>query len=202
MRILASIFIFIFASLSLAETGGGSKGKFSGFLYGGFALSSNQYVDAGTPSGFAGLAYGLGAEVHLNPKLSVGLDMLYETKGHTIETSAGQTKYSLSYVSFPVQLRWAPAPFIVFHGGPYLASLMVAATREGGGSTDSVKSGFNNDYGVTMGLWIGARAASVLQIGLDTRFDLGLADIQNDNVPSTYIRTRATLFLLTFIFGM
>ncbi|MBI4405366.1 MAG: outer membrane beta-barrel protein [Deltaproteobacteria bacterium] len=177
-----------------AEPGGGRGGKLKLPIYGGFTFSHNRGINKVDVSGHTGIAFGLGLDYKLmaNPNLWLGIDALYISKGYESRDANGNvTRYELSYTEFPIQLKYAPCPQVILHGGFFLASFMVAATRSGEGNSIEVKSGFNNDYGVTFGVWVGFYPNKNLSVGLDLRYDMGFADIEKDNQPADGVMSRA-----------
>ena len=199
------LFLAIMGTSSHAErrvfSGGGNK-KLSGILYGGFAFTSHKSEGAGNVQGQTGLAFGLGAEYKIMSQISLGIDMLYNQKGYQLRNGSSVTQYDLSYLEFPIWVKWNPFREMQFKVGPYLAGMMVAATRQVSGTETPLKSEFANDFGVSFGSWIGFWANPQLAVGVDLRYDMGLANIQNIAEPSYAIRSRAFTSTLSLVFGL
>lgn len=190
------------ANSGFAERGARRSSLALGFL-GGFSMSNN--VNSGSTASLSSvtdLAFGFSADISLEKNWALEIDLLSIAKGFNSTEAGVPTNYGVRYLQLPVQLRYYASPNVAIHFGPYLASLVIAANRSVGGTSEQIKGAFANDFGLTGGLWLGFPASKRLTVGLDTRFDLGLADIEADNDPSSIIRTRAIIFLSSFIFSL
>ena len=78
----------------------------------------------------------------------------------------------------------------------------MSANRQSSGVNSPIKGDFTNDYGVSVGGWLGFWANPQLAVGLDVRYDMGLANVQNVAEPSSAIKTRAVNAMVTLIFGL
>ena len=183
------ITLILFSTASFAErriTGGGGARKISGLLYGGFSFSSHKSEGGAGVDGYTGL----------------GVDMLYTQKNYQARTSTSVTQFDLSFLEFPFFIKWNPFKEFQLKVGPYLAGLMVSANRQSSGVNSPIKGDFTNDYGVSVGGWLGFWANPQLAVGLDVRYDMGLANVQNVAEPSSAIKTRAVNAMVTLIFGL
>lgn len=199
------LLVAIMASTSMAERrvfSGGANKKLSGILYGGFSFSSHKSEGAGNVTGQTGLAFGFGADYKIMSQISLGIDMLYTQKGYQLRSGNSVTQYDLSYLEFPIWVKWNPFRELQFKVGPYLAGMMVAANRQVSGSDTPLKGDFANDFGISFGSWIGFWANPQLAVGVDLRYDMGLANIQNIAEPSYAIRSRAFTSTLSLVFGL
>ncbi|MFM8315898.1 MAG: outer membrane beta-barrel protein [Deltaproteobacteria bacterium] len=204
---LKHILILVFmvaASASFAERriSSGAQKKLSGLIYGGFSFTSHKSEGAGNVTGQTGLAFGFGVDYKIMSQISLGIDMLYTQKGYQLRTATSVTQYDLSYLEFPVYVKWAPFRELQFKVGPYLAGMMVAANRQVSGIDTPLKGDFANDFGISYGAWLGFWANPQLAVGVDMRYDQGLANIQNVAEPSAAIRSRAFTSTLTLVFGL
>ena len=96
-------------------------------LYGGFSFGLDQGENVGQVSRANGLAFGFGFDYKVLPQLYLGVEVLNLVKGHNARVNGVVSQYQLTYVSAPVQIKYAPVPQFVIHAGPYLASLLVSA---------------------------------------------------------------------------
>jgi len=183
-------------------SGGYTQRKLSGLVYGGFSFTSHQSEGAGNVTGQTGLAFGFGVDYKIMNQISLGIDMLYTSKGYQLKSENSVIQYDLSYLEFPIWVKWNLAREFQLRVGPYLAGMMVAATRQVSGTATPLKSDFANDFGVSFGSWIGFWANPQLAVGVDLRYDMGLANIQNVAEPSSAIRSRTFISMLNFIFGL
>lgn len=199
------ITLILCSTASFAErriTGGGGARKISGLLYGGFSFSSHKSEGGAGVDGYTGLAFGLGVDYKIMNQISLGIDMLYTQKNYQARTSSSVTQFDLSFLEFPFFIKWNPFKEFQLKVGPYLTGLMVSANRQSSGVNSPIKGDFTNDYGVSMGGWLGFWANPQLAVGIDVRYDMGLANVQNVAEPSSAIKTRAVNALVTLIFGL
>lgn len=200
---LALLILITVCSVGFAERGGGGagKGKWLTTLYGGFSFPQPRFVNGdGEVQGYPGISFGLGLEAVLMPMIGVKVDFIYANKGYELQSDV-LYRYPASYFTVPVQLSFNPTDFVSFHAGPYLASLILSAERQGSGRIIPATGMFTADFGMTFGLWLGFRATNKLKIGVDLRYDLGLADIQNDAFPESKLYSRTMSGLMTFTFN-
>ncbi|NBX68448.1 MAG: hypothetical protein EBR01_05730 [Proteobacteria bacterium] len=176
--------------------------KLSGLLYGGFSFTNHKGESAGNLKGQTGLAFGFGLDYKIMNEISLGIDMLYAQKSYQTSTLTSVTQYDLSYLEFPVYVKWSPIREFQLKVGPYLAGMMVSANRQVSGVDSAIKGEFANDFGISYGGWIGFWANPKLAVGIDMRYDMGFANIQNVAQPTSAIRTRTFISMLTLTFGL
>lgn len=170
-------------------------------FYGGFSFASNSGTNqSGILSGRTSLSYGLGGEYRILSRLALGLDILHVTKSHNFLENNVTSSYQLTYLTMPMQLKWYATPWLMFHGGPYLANFILAAFKESNGVFVPMKDNFRNDFGLTFGAWGGFQASNVLWVGLNMRYDVGMQDVEADQDPSDEIKTRAFMIMGTMTF--
>lgn len=204
--ILTLVFILsagthLFAERRIVTGGGGGNKKTSGIIYGGFSFNNPVSDGAGSLEGQTGLAFGFGLDYKIMSQISLGIDMLYNQKTYQDKSGTAIVQYDLSFLEFPVYVKWAPFRELQFKAGPYLAGLMVSANRQVSGTNASIKGNFANDYGLSFGGWIGFWANNQLAVGVDVRYDMGLANIQNNATPGSSVKTRSVISSLALVFG-
>lgn len=181
--------------------GGGGNGGTGVLFLGGFSFAHNRSMNAGVVDTKMGMNFGLGIEFRVLSSLALEIDFLIAQKNYESILSSGlREAYYLTYFETPVLVKWLVTPHFHLKVGPYLGSFLISATRESNGGEAPVKSEFKNDYGATFGLWLGMPAKKNLSLGLDIRYDLGIADVQNDGDPSSALYTRALMTLFTVVF--
>lgn len=169
----------------------------------GFTFNNHEAAKPNTSAtGHTGVAFGFGLDYRFLPLFSIGVDVLFVTKAYELTSGSNVTRYDPRYLQFPVQLKFQPANWVYFHAGPYLASLILSGTRIGNGQVDAIKADFDNDYGITTGIWIGIAANPKLNVGLDLRYDYGLADIDYDKYPQDTVRTRTFMPIFTVTWSL
>ncbi|MFM8268889.1 MAG: outer membrane beta-barrel protein [Pseudomonadota bacterium] len=171
-------------------------------LLGGFSSTNHEQTGLGGVESQMGLSFGFGLEFPVLPNVAVEIDILNAQKNFEFTSSLGGLKesYYLTYLETPVLIKWLLSKNFNFKVGPYLSGLMISGVKESGGVSSPVKSEFKNDYGVTFGAWFGFQTKKNLLIGLDLRYDLGMADIRNDNLADSHLYTRTLMALLNFSF--
>lgn len=189
------------SQLALAEANTFQRSKWRTPIYMGFTFNEHEATKAGQSArGYTGIVFGFGVDYRFIPNFSLSGEMLFVAKAYELNNGTTLTRFDPAYLEFPVQLKFQPAGWIYFHAGPYLASLVLSGTRQYDGHQDAIKLNFANDYGVTAGIWIGLAANPKLNVGLDLRYDYGLADIEFDKMPGDTIKTRTLMPLFTVTF--
>lgn len=185
-------------SLSALGMGEAKLGTFEISFFGGITnCSPKEQNQSFTITADNGIAYGLGFEYWLSRGLSIEIDFINTAKNYQTNEN-GTTTYKLSYVEVPILFKLSPSKSISLFWGPYMAGLVIDAKAQSSGTEAGVQSQFGQDYGLTAGLWIGYRADSGVSLGLEGRYNHGLADIENDNQATTKLLSRNILFLLRF----
>ena len=203
--ILAALVIFVgvHSQTARAEAGAYQRIKWRMPVFMGFTFNDHEATKVGhSVAGYTGIAFGLAVDYRFVPMFSLSGEVLFLTKAYELDNGSTITRYDPKYLQFPVQLKFQPANWVYFHAGPYLASLVLSGTRVGNGQVDAVKFDFDNDYGCTMGVWIGIASNQKLNVGLNIRFDYGLADIEYDKYPGDTVRTRTLMPLFTITWSL
>lgn len=196
---LRTVFIFLFlAHLAFSEQ---MNGNFGLVALGGFSSSNHKGVGLGQVDSKMGLTFGIGFDFKVLPNVAIEVDILNTQKNFELTATGTRESYTLTYLEAPVLVKWIASKNFHLKTGPYLTGLLIDGNRESAGQANPVKASFKNDYGVTFGTWFGFQTKKNLQIGLDLRYDLGLADIQWDNDPSTLLYTRTFMALMTLTFN-
>lgn len=158
-------------------------------VVGGY-LSSSVTVDPTTAgvewSGRPGFTGGLSLGIGLASGVSFGVEGLYIQKGADVHVGTASGSEKLAYVEVPVMLRIAIGDakkphLFVMGGGQYSSLLTCTQVAAGIADVDCKKSATatsgikSSDYGVVFG---GGVASG--RLSLAARYDLGLANINND----------------------
>ncbi len=196
--LLTLLFAFFWSGVANAE--GAQQKRLGLILFGGFSFTSHSSTNAGSLGGVTGMAFGFGVDYKLTKEISLELDMLDVWKSYESRTPTTVTQYNLSFLEFPLLLRYNPAPWFALKAGPYLAGFIMQAERQTAGTADSIKGDFKNDFGMTAGAWMGFMPTGSMSLGMDIRYDFGLTNVLNDRNPSRSIATRTlmTMFTITF----
>jgi hypothetical protein len=176
-------------------------------IMGGY-VSSTMAISSSTatlsPNSRGGFAAGIDFSAPVGENLRIAAEALYVQKGFSISGDNASGSLRSGYVEVPVLLRISMGErdtrFFVF-GGPHIA-FKVMCSVDVSGSSSSTSTDCNNtttadddnfksvDYGVTFGA--GIRMGS---IGVQARYDLGLANVNNDDTSNTTVKNRALLLL-------
>ncbi len=204
MKYILVFMLILFSQSSFGERrmSSGALKKLSGLLYGGFSFTNHKSEGAGSLTGQTGLAFGFGVDYKIMSQISLGLDMLYTQKSYQNKTPTSVMQYDLSYLEFPIYVKWSPFREFQLKAGPYLAGMMVSANQQVSGVDSAIKGNFANDFGVSLGGWLGFWANPQLAVGVDLRYDIGFANIQNVAEPSSAIKTRTFTSTLALVFGL
>ena len=201
-KLITLILVLCCGPFALAEAR--SAGSVAVHLLGGFTSTHYKEGGLGKVESQMGLAFGLGIDFWVMPQLGIEIDFLNAQKNFELTPagSSGKESFYLTFLQMPVLVKLMASKNVHLKAGPYLGGLLMSGFKEGSGSSSSVKDQFRNDYGVTVGAWLGTQTKKNLLIGVDLRYDIGLADLRNDNLPETtlYSRTLTTLLTLTFLF--
>ena len=168
-------------------------------FYGGFTQSTIRSNIPAELGNRAGLGFGLGLDLRLSRNLWIGFDLLEVERNFSVDDGV-VSNYDLAYIELPVKLRYVVGKNLHLFAGPYLASYLVSALESSQGNVTGVKNNFTNDYGVTVGGWLGIHPSETVQLGVDVRYDIGFADIRNTGVPYDFTNTRTLLVMATFGF--
>lgn len=192
------VLVYLLAGTAYAEGGAYQRVKWRMPVYMGFTFNSHESTKSGySATGFTGIAFGFGVDYRFLPLFSLGGDVLFITKAYELKNGTTITRYDPKYLQFPVYLKFQPANWVYFHAGPYLASLVLSGTRLANGQVDAIKFDFDNDYGFSMGIWVGIAANPKLNVGVNLRYDYGFADIEYDKYPGDTVRTRTLMPIFT-----
>lgn len=190
------------ASSLRAEGNAYQRSKWRTPIYMGFTFNDHEATKVGQSTrGYTGIMFGFGVDYRFLPYFSLSGEMLFVAKAYELNNGSILTRFDPAYLEFPVQLKFQPANWVYFHVGPYLASLVLSGTRQYEGQQDAIKLNFANDYGITGGIWLGIAANPKLNVGLNLRYDYGLADIEFDKMPGDTIKTRTLMPLFTVTFS-
>jgi len=193
-------FFLVFSSLGKSEAR--LNGSLGLNLLGGFSTTNHEQVALGGVESQMGLSFGFGLEFSVLPSVSIEIDILNAQKNFEFGSpdNGDKESYYLTYLETPILIKWLASRNFNLKVGPYLSGLMISATKESGGVSSSAKGAFKNDYGLTVGAWLGFQTKKNLLIGLDMRYDIGMADIMNDKLANTHLYTRTLMGLLNFTF--
>lgn len=119
--------------------------------------------------------------------LSVQPEVLYSLQGdkHTENDGSGNGNSdftnTFSYINIPILVKYKHETGLFAEVGPQVGFLLSAKAKENGISVDEKKYFKTIDFGLAFGLGY----LSSYNIGIDARYNLGLANIEGSNSGST-----------------
>jgi hypothetical protein len=178
-------------------------------------VSGDDLDDELEPQNLNGFAFGLVAELGLGKNFSLQPELLYSQHGFAIDESAlgqtiikGEQRYSYLQVPVLAKLKFGPEFFkINLVAGPHFGfgTGKVKSEYEAFGlgkeslSESWEDAGLNTfDFGVTGGAGISIGAGPGY-LGLDARYQLGLANLPDEPDDDIKIRNRNLQFSLSYI---
>jgi hypothetical protein len=136
--------------------------------------------------GKTGFHAGLLGHIHLAPQLALQPEIVYSSQGAKYRNGSGvEEKYDLDYINVPVLLQYMFDNGFRLQAGPQVGFLLSAKTEAAGVEIDFKDETKTVDFG------IGAGAGYVhvpSGFGVDVRYNLGLSNINEDDVVKSYNR--------------
>lgn len=169
-------------SFRLGLEGGANIANFSGDFGGATGLGSR-----------VGVVGGAFLQLNFSDSFAIQPEILYTQKGGTQAMSGGTVTIDVSYLEFPVLIKfYLPTPGIkpnLFVGGS--ASLLAAASNSANGNSSDISSFVNSsDVGL-----IGGAGVDIDKFSLSARYELGLGDVSKSTA------TNYTNGIITFLVG-
>jgi len=141
-------------------------------------VTGSDATGAKSTIGFNG---GVMGKIPLTDMLSLQPEIVYSGQGAKADDGSGGTAtVHLNYINVPVLLTYTLSEGVFFQLGPQVGFLMSAKASEGGNSVD-IKSAYKS---TDFGLAVGAGYLASGNIGINARYNLGLANIGNGNPGS------------------
>ena len=144
----------------------------------------NVYNDDNTKyDQLTGYHFGFLGHIHLNSQWAIQPELVYSTQG----AKNGDTKYSLGYINVPVLLQYMFDNGFRIQAGPQLGFLVSADNKD-----------YLNpiDFGVGIGV---SYVVPSTGFGIDARYNLGLSNINKDDVVKS--TNRGLQLGVFYIFG-
>ena len=163
-------------------------------IKGGLNLANLKIENTSSPDSKVGLNLGLLAHIHFEPHWAIQPELMYSDQGAKEDVSGTEVKAKLHYINVPVLLQYMTGSGFRIQTGPQFGILASAKTKSG----DS-ESNADNYYKTFDLAWaIGASYITNSGFGVDARYNIGLADI-NDAGGSS-IKNRVWQFGLFYQF--
>ena len=200
--LLLSLFLALPASAQSLPglTSVGVKGGASFATLRGDALGE----DLGYKTGFVGGIYG---QAEFIPFFTPRIEVLYVQKGASTDVQSGvEGSYNIDYIEIPV-LAKANLPIVsrVFpslYVGPYIGFPVSQGVEVDDGNQDDLSDDpFSTDYGLVIGTDVDFTLAGKA-LTLSGRYDLGLANIADDDSFAEDDDLRTSTFMVTLGFGI
>jgi len=144
----------------------------------------NVYNDNNTKyDQLTGYHFGLLGHIHLNSQWAIQPELVYSAQG----AKSGDTKYKLDYINVPVLLQYMFDNGFRLQAGPQLGFLVSADNKD---DLDPI------DFGVGIGV---SYVVPSTGFGIDARYNLGLSNINKDDVVKS--TNRGLQLGVFYIFG-
>jgi hypothetical protein len=143
-------------------------------------------ADVSNMNGDNRLSGHIGLFVHsrLDKSWSVQPEILYSGQGQQYELVTDEYTLALSYIQVPVMFQYHPDKHLYLEFGPQLGFLLTANVKEDGNKLEVDDSYKQIDAGLAFGIGVQATRA----LGIYARYNLGLADITDDDRRDHYNR--------------
>jgi hypothetical protein len=178
MKKLNAFVVALFASLLVTAQ---DDPKFG--LKGGLNVSTLNYSDNTNADWRTGFHLGGLSHIHLTPSFSLQPEVYYSSQGAKLPyTNNDKLNLSLSYINVPVLLQYNFANGFRLQGGPQVGFMV--------GVSDKVKDvelnqrSTANYKAVEIALPLGLSYLGFSGLGVDTRFNLGLTNINKPSPPT------------------
>lgn len=174
--------VFIVALFVGLVTYGQEDPKFG--LKGGLNVATLNYknnVDADWRTGFhiGGLAH-----VHLTPSFSLQPEIYYSSQGAKLPNTVNtELNRNLSYVNVPLLLQYNFANGFRLQGGPQVGFLVGVSDKINDVEVNNVST--DNFNTVDVSLPLGLSYLGFSGLGIDTRFNLGLTNVNESGASAT-----------------
>lgn len=183
----------------------GIRGGLNFATWGGADVNDFEAAIGGSVTTRTGLTAGGFVSLPLGGRVSLEPELLYISKGATIESGGNSATLNMGYVEVPVLFVMTPGVQgsvrpAIFLGGAI--AFKTSCNVSGGGSSDSCSNqGLDTkstDYGVVFGGQLGfGLGTGGLQV--DVRYNLGLGEVFNAT-PSVAINNRGFMLTAAYLF--
>jgi hypothetical protein len=137
---------------------------------------SNQYITGGSGSVDFKSIIGINAGAYCNyffmDFLAIQPELMVSGKGSHWTNQYYDAQYNLTYIDFPVLIRFQPVPLINIQAGPQISYLLIANQKDIGTNLKTNVTG--NFYQLDFGLAFGVEANLPYKVNLTVRYVLGL----------------------------
>ncbi len=142
-------------------------------------LNYNNNTDADWKTGFhlGGLAH-----IHLTPSFSLQPEVYYSSQGAKIPINNNTLNLNLSYINVPFLLQYNFANGFRLQGGPQVGFLVGVSDKVNDEELNAVSTA--NFKSVDVSLPVGISYLGYSGFGVDTRYNLGLTNVNKTASPS------------------
>ena len=141
----------------------------------GVNLANLKIENTSTPDSKVAMHLGLLAHLHFQPHWAVQPELMYSNQGAKEDIGGTEYKVKLHYINLPVLLQYMTGSGFRIQTGPQLGILASAKTKAGDNETNSSDAYHTFDIA-----WaLGASYVTNSGIGIDARYNIGLANISD-----------------------
>lgn len=196
--IFTAIIVFLFASANAQKVKFGAKAGFN------LANLTGDFADSSTITGFNA---GIFAEIKITDKFAIQPELLFSTQGNKIKIPVYDNssvivyyyegKKNLTYLNLPVIAKYYIIDKLSIEAGPQIGLLLGAKVKYSSDRalptlyTSKSEYDIKNDLkSIDFGLSFGANYDISKNLYLNFRYNLGLANINNEPMSSLNIKNK------------
>jgi hypothetical protein len=170
--------LVLLAGISFATAANAQSLQFGIKAGANFANVNGDGLQGTSTSSLVGFNGGVFLGLGFTDNLSLQPELVYSGQGFK-ESESGETgTQTENYINIPVLLKYKLPVGLYFETGPQIGFLMSAKAKASGFSVDDKASFKSTDFSWAIGA--GFQIPST-QLGIDVRYNIGLANIANDN---------------------
>lgn len=153
-------------------------------LKGGLNVSTLSYSNNADADWRTGFNLGGLAHIHVTPAFSLQPEVYYSSQGAKIANpfGSGEMNLNLSYINVPVLLQYNFANGFRLQGGPQIGFLTGVSDKVNDAELNRLNS--SNFKSVDVSLPLGLSYLGYSGLGVDTRFNIGLTNINKADNPT------------------
>jgi hypothetical protein len=155
-------------------------------IKGGLNIANFKIENTSSPDSKLAVHLGALAHFHFAQNWAIQPELVYSAQGAKQTISGVEYKEKLHYINIPAMIQYMTGSGFRLQTGPQLGILVSAKSKAG----DS-ESNANDMYDTFDFAWaFGAGYVTNSGIGIDARYNLGLANIIDDNASSASVKNR------------
>jgi hypothetical protein len=183
--------LVLFAGISFATAH--AQVQFGVKAGGNFATQTGS--DAGDSKTLFNFNAGAFVRLPLAPGLGIQPELVYSGQGAHYDVG-GSSNWHSNYLNIPILFKWSHRSGPYFETGPQIGFLLSAHVNQDGNSVNSKAAYKSADFAWVFG--VGYKIPNS-PVGIDLRYNIGLSNIQDENVGNGAIRNDVLQLGLTYV---